>query len=140
VIRWLGEFFDEVAHELRLIWRMFLQPSTWIVIAVLAAFGVVMFFGMRIALRYDGLMHLLGVQLRHCRTLSNPQYLGLMYMLFFFAIAMVYCLGNLANYLGERGKGRYGRESRRLAVHALLGGIAALLVGGGATAILAYWC
>ena len=107
---------------------------------MLAAFGVVMFFGMRIALRYDGLMHLLGVQLRHCRTLSNPQYLGLMYMLFFFAIAMVYCLGNLANYLGERGKGRYGRESRRLAVHALLGGIAALLVGGGATAILAYWC
>jgi len=140
MIRWLLEAFDELGHELRLIGRMFLQPSTWIVIAVLSAFGVVVYFGMRIALRYDGLMHLLGVQVRICRTLSNGQYLGLIYMLFFFAIAIIYCLGNLANYFGERGKGKYGRETRRLAVHALLGGVAALLVGGASTGILAYWC
>lgn len=139
-MRWLSEFFGEVAHELRLIGRMFLQPSTWIVIAVLAAFGVVMYFGMRIALRYDGLMHLLGVHVRHCRSLNNGQYLGLIYMLFFFALAIIYCLGNLANYFTERSKNRYGKETRRLAAHATLGGVGAVAIGGAATGILAYWC
>lgn len=139
-MRWLAEFCGAVAHELRLIGRMFMQPSTWIVIAVLAAFGIVMYFGMRIALRYDGLMHLLGVSLQHCRTLNNAQYLGLIYLLFFFAMAIVYCLGNLANYLGERDKARYGRDVRRLAVHAFLGGVAALFVAGIAIGLLTYWC
>ena len=139
-MRWLSEFFAEVAHELRLIGRMFLQPSTWIVIAVLAAFGIVMYFGMRIALRYDGLMHLLGVSLQHCRTLSNPQYLGLLYLLFFFGIAIVYCLGNLANYFTEQDKQKYGHDTRRLAVHAFLGGITALLVAGLTIGLLTYWC
>lgn len=139
-MRWLGEFFDELAHELRLIWRMFLQPSTWIVIGVLAAFGVVAFFGMRIALRYDGLMHLLGVAGRYCRPLTNPQYIGMIYMLFFFAIAIIYCLGNLVNFLTERNKKQYGRDSRRLALHALLGGISAIVVGAISTGILSYWC
>lgn len=139
-MRWLSEFFGEVAHELRLIGRMFLQPSTWIVIAVLAAFGIVVYFGMRIALRYDGLMHLLGVSLQHCRTLSNSQYLGLIYLLFFFAMAIIYCLGNLANYLSERNKEKYGRDTRRLAVHALLGGVGAIFVAGIAIGLLTYWC
>lgn len=139
-MRWLTEFANELGHELRLIGRMFLQPSTWIVIAVLAAFGIVMYFGMRIALRYDGLMHLLGVSLQHCRTLGNGQYLGLIYLLFFFAISIIYCLGNLANYLSERNKEKYGRDTRRLAVHALLGGVGAILVAGVAIGLLTYWC
>jgi hypothetical protein len=130
----------EIAHELRLIGRMLRSPASWIVLGVLAAFGLVMYFGMRIALRYDTLMYLLGMPVQLCRSLSNGQYLALIYMVFFFGLAIVHCLGNLIHYLSEREHPHYGRASRRLALHAALGGLAALLIGILSTLLLAYWC
>lgn len=130
----------EIACELRLIGRMLRSPATWVVLGVLAAFGVVMYFGMRIALRYDTLMYLLGMPVQLCRSLNNVQYLALIYMVFFFGVAIVHCLGNLIHYLGEREHRHYGRASRRLAIHAALGGLAAILIGILSILLLAYWC
>jgi uncharacterized membrane protein len=138
--RWLDDFLYDLEQELRTLGRALVNPHTWIVTGVLILFGILIYFGMRIALRYDSLMFFLGADISLCRTLANHQYAGLIYLLFFFAIAIVYCLGSLMNYLSERNRGKYAYNTRRLAIHTLLGGVAALLIGALATGILHYWC
>lgn len=131
---------SEVRRELRSLRQMFLQPGTWVIVGVLAAFGVVSFFGVRISMRYNEMLYMLGVVDHQCRALTNAHYLVLIAALFLFAFSALYCLGNLFNYLGGKGKKRYGNTQQRLATHAFLGGIGAVVVGAVATGALTYWC
>lgn len=135
-----NRLLSEVGHELRSLRHMFLQSGTWIIIGVLVAFGMVAFFGIRISMHYNEMLYMLGVVSHQCRTLTNAHYLFLIASLFLFAFSALYCLGNLFNYLGGKGKKRYGDTQRRLATHALLGGIGSVVVGAMATVALTYWC
>lgn len=133
-------FVSEVRRELKSLRHMSVQPGTWAIVGVLAAFGIVSFFGLRISMHYNEMLYGLGVVSHLCRTLTNAHYLVLIVSLFLFGFSALYCLGNLFNYLGNRGKKRYGNTQRNLAMHALFGGISAIMVGAVATIAMTYWC
>lgn len=139
--RWWDDFCYELKLEARDFLRLFMESSTWLVILVLAAFALEIYYGMGIALRYDSLMHLWGVRTeRHCRVLSNNQYLALIYILFSFGIAMAYCMGRLVNYISARKQKRPRQEVHRLAWITLICALAAELLGGVAILLLVRWC
>jgi hypothetical protein len=139
--RWWDDFYYELKLEARDFLRLCMASSTWLVILALAAFGLEIYFGMGIALRYDSLMHLWGVRAeRYCRVLGNPQYLVLSYLLFAFGIAMAYCMGCLVNYINARKERRAQGEIRRLAWITLACALAAETLGGVAMLLLIRWC
>ncbi|MDR1350747.1 MAG: hypothetical protein LBJ59_08255 [Zoogloeaceae bacterium] len=139
--RWWDDFRYELKLETRDFLRMLMESSTWLVILALAAFGLEIYFGMGIALRYDSLMHLWGVRPeRYCRVLNNSQYLALIYILFAFGIAMAYCMGCLVNYINARKQKRSQQEIHRRAWITLVCALAAESLGGVAMWLLVRWC
>ncbi|MDR1889962.1 MAG: hypothetical protein LBQ81_11390 [Zoogloeaceae bacterium] len=138
--RWWDDFYYELKLEARQAFNTLMDASTWIVILALAAFGVEIYFGMRIAMRYDTLIQLWGAPGTRCRILSNQQYLTLIYILFTFGIAMVYCMGRIMNYLSARRRNAAPAEIRRQGFLALLCCVAAEAVGGVAMVLLTVWC
>jgi hypothetical protein len=139
--RWWDDFCYELKLEARDFLRMLMESSTWLVILVLALFGLEIYFGMGIALRYDSLMHLWGVRTeRYCRVLDNSQYLLLIYLLFTFGVTMVYGMGCLVNYINARKQRRSPEEIRRRAWTTLLCVLAAEALGGVAMLLLVRWC
>jgi hypothetical protein len=138
--RWWDDFCYELKLEAREAFRTLMDASTWIVVLALVAFGAEIYFGMQIAIRYDTLMHTWGVRTTHCRILTNRQYLVLIYILFTFGIAMVYCMGRIMNYLSARKRNDPPAEIRHQGFMALLCCIATEAVGGVAMVLLTVWC
>jgi hypothetical protein len=139
--RWWDDFWYELKQEAHDALSMLMESSTWIMALALVAFGAEIYFGMQVALRYDTLMQTLGVRAAtRCRILSNRQYMALIYTLFTFGIAVVYCLGRVVNYLNARRHKYPPKEIRRRGFFALLYGIAAESIGGVAITLLTVWC
>lgn len=138
--RWWDDFCYELKLEARQMLDALMDASTWIMALALVAFGVEIYFGMLIAMRYDTLMQIWGMRGTRCRILTNRQYLTLIYILFTFGIAMAYCLGRIVNYLSARRQNARPDEVRRQGFWALLCFLAAETVGGVAMALLTMWC
>jgi hypothetical protein len=114
---------------------------TWVVIGALAVFLIELYFGMLVALRYDGLMHLLGAQTQRCRVLENWQYLCIIYALFASGVALLYCLGNFVSWVRARERVRqYPKEARRLAWKTFASAIGVECIGGLTIWMLLGWC
>jgi len=139
--RWWDDFWYELTAEFKRIIALFLRPVTWIVIAALAAFLAELYYGMIVALRYDILMHLLGVQTSRCRVLENWQYLMIIYVIFASVVALMYCLGNFVEWVRAREHVRqYPKEAKRLAWKTFFSAIAVECIGGLAIWMLLTWC
>ncbi|MCL2075445.1 MAG: hypothetical protein FWH15_03205 [Betaproteobacteria bacterium] len=137
--RWWDDFWYELILEIKRIIRVFMRPMTWIVIVALTAFLIELYFGMIVALRYDGLMHLFGLRTTRCRILENWQYLIIIYSLFASGVLLLYCMGNFVNWLRARAR-RYKEEARRLAWKTLASAIGVELIGGLTIWMLLDWC
>ncbi|MDR2637415.1 MAG: hypothetical protein LBB55_03675 [Zoogloeaceae bacterium] len=139
--RWWDDFCYDLETEARRLVRLFLRPTTWVVIIALLAFALELYFGMIVALRYDGLMHLLGVSTLHCRVLENWQYLVIIYVLFASGVALLYCLGNFVSWARAREhRQQYPEEARRLAWLTFSCAVAVECIGGLAIWLLLRWC
>jgi hypothetical protein len=138
--RWWDDFCYELKLEARQSFNALMDASTWIVALALIAFGAEIYFGMRIAMRYDTLMQIWGMRGARCRILSNQQYLTLIYIFFTFGISMAYCLGRIMNYLSARKRNAPPDVIRSQGFWALLCFIAVEGIGGVAIALLTVWC
>jgi len=139
--RWWDDLWYELTAEVKRLVRLFLRPMTWVVIGALAAFLIELYFGMLVALRYDGLMHLFGVQTPRCRVLENWQYLLIIYVLFASGVALLYCMGNFVEWIRAREHRRqYPEKARRLAWKTFISAVVVECVGGLAIWMLLDWC
>lgn len=139
--RWWDDFWYELNAEFKRLVALFMRPMTWLVIGGLAALLAALYYGMILALRYDTLMHLLGVTTLKCRVLKNWQYLMLIYAILASAVALMYLLGNFVTWARAREHARqYPQESRSMAWKTFISVIGLACVGGLVIGMLLIWC
>jgi hypothetical protein len=139
--RWWDDFWYELVFELRRLVELFSRPTTLIVIIGLVVFVIELYYGMIVALRYDTLMHLLGVQTKRCQLLANWQYLLIIYTVFASVVTLLYCMGSFVDWLRAREHLRnHPEEIRRLGWRTISFAVAVECFGGLAMWMLLGWC
>jgi len=139
--RWWDDFCYELNAEFKRVLALFRRPVTWIAIGALVALLVELYYGMSVALRYDALMHMLGLRTLRCRVLENWQYLMIIYVIFASVVALMYCLGNFVEWVRAREQIRqYPKDAKRLAWKAFFSVIGVGCIGALAIFMLLGWC
>ena len=136
---WLERSVDsvvEVAIEIR---DLFKKLETWAVLALLAVFATLIYFGLEFALRTDSMLHFLGYRGAFCREPGDTGILVLFCGALFFALATVVMFGEIAQYLDLRRRSA-ARETRKALIGALCWGGFAFVLGTGLMLFLKSLC
>lgn len=118
---------------------LFIRIETWVVMALLTVFGVLIFYAVDFALRTDSLLHFLGHKAALCREPGDLSIFLMFCGAFFFALATVAMFGEITQYLDLRNRSAH-YETRSALIGALGWGGFALTLGLGLLYLLGSLC
>ena len=129
---WIRDDFRHMVEELK-------KPETWVVIGMLAAFCLIVFFVFRLALRSDTLLRALHPSKTICRELSEKTIAFVFVSGFFFVLCALASLGEFISFIDC--KRRHIDFGARQALKGTAAwGVAALAIGSASFLILDSYC
>jgi hypothetical protein len=123
---WLKKNFGWIADDFRRLMIQLGKPETWILIAMMAFFGVIAYFSFQFALRMDFMLRLRNMGQAACRDIENGSTAILFFGTTFFALTVSMVFGEFARHM----------DYKRCNAHAHARNAAWLCAGWGAFAIL----
>lgn len=124
---WIREDFNRAVDALS-------RRETWILIAMLALFAVLIYLAFHFAIRLDSSLRLRGLVGNACEDIGNAQATMLFFSVAGFLLTMLLAFGEFAHWLDDRRRGRqHGLTATALT-------FAAALVIGGVALFLASLC
>lgn len=116
--RWIRDDFRRAVDT-------FSRRETWLLMAMLALFGALIYSAFHFALRLDGSLRLRGVVSNACQDIGNGQAALLFFSILGFTLTMLLAFGEFAHWLDDRRRGR-----RHGLTATVLTFVAALAIGG----------
>ena len=103
------------------------QGSTWLVIGLIAGFGLLSFIVAQFALQTDTMLRYLRISSFNCREMTNSSIIFMFFGMIFFGLTIISTFGEIQRYfLFKNRKSHY--EARQAKIYGLIwGGIAMTL-------------
>lgn len=129
---WIRQDFRRLLFQLR-------QPETWVVIGMLTAFGLIVFFVFRLALRSDNLLRSLHPGTVICRAPGEKSIAFVFASGFFFALFALASLGEFILFIDNKRR-RFDYGAKQALKWSAGWGMAALAIGATAFFLLDRFC
>lgn len=117
-----------IADDLRRLAQALHEPEMWILLALMALFGVVIYYGFVFALKFDFMMRLRHLGAQACREMGNSPTAFLFFGMAFLALFTILVFGEFAHYLDYKRRKAYA-PARRAAWNCAGWGTASLILG-----------
>ena len=111
MLKWLIDDLNSALAELK-------RTSTWLVLGLITAFGLLAFGVAQFAFQTDSVLRFLRISVTACRELTNGPIIFLFCGMIFFLFAVVITFGEIQRYFYFRDRRSY-HQSQRAARHAL---------------------
>lgn len=119
-MKWLIEDLKSAFQELK-------RGSTWLVLGLIAGFGLLALMTAGMAFQTDSMLRFLKISIASCRELSNGPIIFLFFCMIFFMLSVVATFGEIQGYFSHSRHRNY-HQAKRSGLHAALWGSFALLI------------
>ena len=136
---WFERNFGWIRSDLKRLMHQLRQPETWVVIGMLTAFGLIVFFVFRLALRSDNLLRSLHPGSVICREPGEKSIAFVFASGFFFALCALASLGEFILFIDNKRR-HFDYGSKQALKGAAGWGMAALVIGATSFFLLDRYC
>ncbi len=97
-MNWLIDFFRELRDELRALGAQLKRGETWLMLGLIAGFGLLTYAVIRMAFKTDSVLRYLRYTVTSCRELSNGPIIFLFFGMIFFLLFAAVTFGEFQRY------------------------------------------
>ncbi len=136
---WFEYNFGWIRNDIKHLIQQLKQPETWVVLGMLAAFSLIAFFVIRLALRSDTLLRALHPGSVICRELGEKSIAYVFISGFIFVLCAMASLGEFINFI-ECKRQKLKFEEKQALKGTAGWGLVAVMIGLSSLTLLDYYC
>ncbi|MGE5470857.1 MAG: hypothetical protein ACM3X0_08685 [Bacteroidota bacterium] len=138
-MKWLTELLHDIGTELKTVLTQLKRGETWLVLGLIAGFGLLTYAVGKFAFRTDSMLRSLNLTVGSCRELTNGPIIFLFCGMIFFLLAAVLTFGELQRYFTSRARGAH-YEARQALISGLSWGAVAVGIPVAALLFFSSYC